>query len=71
VELPNLVARGARFDGEAARYSPRIRAELARRGIEVRAGSGEDSGLHGVFLRDGTLEWAADPRREGTGRTPE
>ena len=71
VELPNLVARGARFDGEAARFSPRIRAELARRGIEVRAGSGEDSGLHGVFLHDGTLEWAADPRREGTGRKPE
>ena len=71
VELPNLVARGTRFDGEAARFSPRIRSELAQRGIEVRAGSGEDSGLHGVFYRDGVLEWAADPRREGTGRQPE
>ena len=70
VDLPNLVARGKRFDGEAARFSPRISTELARRGIEVRAGSGEDSGLHGVFIRDGVLEWAADPRREGTGRRP-
>ena len=70
VDLPNLVARGARFDGEAARFSPRIRDGLARRGIEVRAGAGEDSGLHGVFLRDGALEWAADPRREGIGRHP-
>jgi gamma-glutamyltranspeptidase/glutathione hydrolase len=70
VDLPNLVARGERFDGEAARFSPRIRDELARRGVEVRAGAGEDSGLHGVFLRDGALEWAADPRREGIGRHP-
>ncbi|HEY9541334.1 MAG TPA: gamma-glutamyltransferase family protein [Luteimonas sp.] len=71
VDLPNLVARGNRFNGEASRFSPRIRAELTRRGIEVRSGSGEDSGLHGVFLRDGVLEWAADPRREGVGRSPE
>ncbi|MFC3716488.1 gamma-glutamyltransferase [Luteimonas soli] len=71
VDLPNLVARGKRFNGEAARFSPRIRAGLERRGIEVRAGSGEDSGLHGVFIREGRLEWAADPRREGVGRSPE
>jgi gamma-glutamyltranspeptidase / glutathione hydrolase len=71
VDLPNLVARGKRFDGEAARFPPRIRDELARRGVEIRAGSGEDSGLHGVFLRDGKLEWAADPHREGVGRNPE
>jgi len=71
VDLPNLVARGTRFSGEASRFSPPVRAELARRGVEVRSGSGEDSGLHGVFLRDGALEWAADPRREGTGRSPE
>lgn len=68
VALPNLVARGGRFDGEASRFSPELLQELARRGVEVRAGSGEDSGLHGVLYRDGVLEWAADPRREGTGR---
>lgn len=71
VDLPNLVARGERFNGEASRFSPRISDGLARRGIEVRPGAGEDSGLHGVFLRDGKLEWAADPRREGVGRNPE
>lgn len=70
VDLPNLVARGERFDGEAARFPPRIRDQLVRRGIEVRAGAGEDSGLHGVFRRGGVLEWAADPRREGAGRQP-
>src|SRR3546814_20800145 len=51
VDLPNLVARGNRFNGEASRFSPRIRAELTRRGIEVRSGSGEDSGLHGEIGR--------------------
>lgn len=34
-------------------------------GVEVVPGSGEDSGLHGALLRAGTLEGAADPRREG------
>lgn len=71
VDLPNLVARGKHFNGEASRFAPAIREALARRGVDVQAGSGEDSGLHGVFLRDGVLEWAADPRREGTGRSPE
>ncbi|WP_407353002.1 gamma-glutamyltransferase [Luteimonas sp. R10] len=63
--LPNLVARGERFDGEATRMPAELRAALARRGVEVRPGAGEDSGLHGVLLRDGRLEGAADPRREG------
>ena len=72
MDLPNLVARGKRFDGEAAKFSPQVRAGLAERGIEVHPGSGEDSGLHGVFRRaDGSFEWAADPRREGVGRSPE
>lgn len=68
VALPNLVARGARFDGESSRFNPVVLQELAQRGMVVRPGSGEDSGLHGVLYRDGVLEWAADPRREGTGR---
>ncbi|WP_149195859.1 gamma-glutamyltransferase family protein [Luteimonas suaedae] len=65
IALPNLVARGERVDGEATRMSTELRAALARRGIEVRPGAGEDSGLHGVLLRDGRLDGAADPRREG------
>src|SRR3546814_14335649 len=52
VDLPNLVARGQRFTGEASRFSPRIRAELTRRGSEPPPGSGEDTGLHGLCLRD-------------------
>jgi gamma-glutamyltranspeptidase/glutathione hydrolase len=47
-----------------------LRAKLSALGIEVVAGSGEDSGLHGVFMRDGRFEGAADPRREGTARQP-
>jgi len=70
VALPNLVARGARFDGEAGRFPAPLRAALRERGVDVRAGAGEDSGLHGVFLRDGRWEWAADPRRDGTAAFP-
>src|SRR3546814_18000301 len=55
VDLPNLVARGNRFNGEASRFSPRIRAELTRRGIEVRSDYGDDSWLPGVFRRAGVL----------------
>ncbi len=70
VALPNLVARGDRFDGEAERFPAPLRTALKERGVDVRAGSGEDSGLHGVFLRDGRWEWAADPRREGSAAFP-
>ena len=66
VDLPNLVARGNRFNGEAQRFAPQLRAELAALGVEVVPGSGEDSGLHGIWLQDGQMQGAADPRREGT-----
>ena len=69
VALPNLVARGATFAGEESRFPPAMRAEMARRGVEVRAGSGEDSGLHGVMIQDGRFDGAADPRRDGVART--
>jgi len=65
VDLPNLVARGNAFNGEAAAFAPALRQALSGLGAEVVAGAGEDSGLHAVFLRDGRLEGAADPRREG------
>lgn len=70
IELPNLVARGDRFNGEADAFSPRVRDALTARGVRIVAGTGEDSGLHGVFLRDGVLEGAADPRRDGVARSP-
>ncbi len=68
VALPNLVAHGARFNGEASRFPANVLDALSQRGMTIQPGSGEDSGLHGVFYRHGALEWAADPRREGVGR---
>ncbi|MGY0506016.1 gamma-glutamyltransferase family protein [Luteimonas sp. e5] len=68
VDLPNLVARGERFNGEARAFAPSLRQQLLELGIEVVPGSGENSGLHGVLLRNGTLEGAADPRREGVAK---
>ena len=62
---PNLVARGANFNGEVTKFSPAILAGLRRRGIDLKPGQGEDSGLTGVLIRDGRIDGAADPRREG------
>ena len=71
IELPNLIARGKDFGGEAAKFLPEVLAGLAERGVEVKPGRGEESGLHGVVLREGgRLEGAADPRREGVWRQP-
>ncbi|WP_188054266.1 gamma-glutamyltransferase family protein [Sphingosinithalassobacter sp. CS137] len=69
IALPNLVARGARFDGEASKFPPDMLGEMATRGVLVRPGSGEDSGLHGVVLRNGRFDGGADPRRDGVART--
>ena len=66
VELPNLIARGGEFYGEVARFPQPVLEALAARGVTVKAGRGEESGLHGVAVREGgRLEGAADPRREG------
>ena len=71
VELPNLIARGKDFFGEAAKFPPEVLEGLKARGVEVKPGRGEESGLHGVVLHtDGRLEGAADPRREGVWRQP-
>ena len=63
--LPNLVARGASFGGEVDRFSPVVREGLKARGIELRPGQGEDSGVQGVMIRDGKFDGGYDPRREG------
>lgn len=62
---PNLVARGPRFMGEVTKFSPEILAALRAKGIDLRPGQGEDSGVHGVLIRDGQVDGGYDPRREG------
>jgi len=63
--LPNLVARGERIGGEVGDFDPAIVAGLAERGIALRPGQGEDSGVHAVLIRNGEVEGGFDPRREG------
>ena len=62
---PNLVARGSNFNGEVTKFSPEVLAGLRQRGIDLKPGQGEDSGLTGVMIRNGTIDGGADPRREG------
>jgi len=63
--LPNLVARGSGFNGEITKFSPEILDGLKARGIELRPGQGEDSGVQGVMIRNGVFDGGYDPRREG------
>jgi gamma-glutamyltranspeptidase/glutathione hydrolase len=66
IDLPNVGGRGGEFYGEVAKLAPGVVEGLAERGIVVKGGRGEESGLHGVIVRaGGTLEGGADPRREG------
>jgi gamma-glutamyltranspeptidase/glutathione hydrolase len=70
IDLPNLYARGGDFYGEVTKFAPATLSGLAALGIEVKAGRGEESGLHGVVrMADGSYAGAADPRREGIWRT--
>ena len=62
---PNLVARGPAFQGEVTKFSPEILDGLRQRGIDLKPGQGEDSGLTGVLIRNGQIDGGADPRREG------
>ena len=62
---PNLVARGAAFQGETTKFSPTLLEGLRARGIDLAPGQGEDSGVTGVLIRNGRIDGAADPRREG------
>jgi gamma-glutamyltranspeptidase / glutathione hydrolase len=69
IELPNLIARGDVFNGEIASFPPALLAGLRERGIELKSGHAENSGLHGVVrLADGSYVGAADSRREGVAR---
>jgi gamma-glutamyltranspeptidase/glutathione hydrolase len=69
IELPNLIARGDNFTGELAKFTPEVLAGLRERGMVLKAGRAENSGLHGVVrLPDNTYQGAADSRREGVAR---
>src|SRR4030095_998667 len=61
---PNLVARGPNFQGETTKFSPAILDGLRQRGIDLKPGQGEDSGLTGVLIRDGRIDGAGRPPRE-------
>jgi gamma-glutamyltranspeptidase/glutathione hydrolase len=63
--LPNLIAHGDAYTAEVNKFPPDVVAALATRGMVLKHGFGEDSGLHGVAQRPDGLEGAADPRREG------
>ncbi len=66
IALPNLVAHGANFSSEAAKFPPGFVDALNARGLDVQPGQYEESGLQGIQrLPDGTLSGGADPRREG------
>jgi gamma-glutamyltranspeptidase/glutathione hydrolase len=62
---PNLVARGSNFNGEVTKFAPGVLEALAARGMTVKPGQGEDSGVHAVLIRDGKVDGGFDPRREG------
>ncbi len=69
VSLPNLVARGDMFSGDAELFGPAMLAALNARGVPVKVGQLETSGLQGVIVRPGgVLEGGADPRREGVAK---
>jgi gamma-glutamyltranspeptidase/glutathione hydrolase len=65
IAAPNLVARGANFNGEVTKFSPELLAALRARGVDLKPGQGEDSGVHGVLIRNGRIDGGYDPRREG------
>ena len=65
IAQPNLVARGDGFYGEVTKFDPAMLAALRARGITLKPGQGEDSGVHGVLIRDGRVDGGFDPRREG------
>jgi gamma-glutamyltranspeptidase/glutathione hydrolase len=47
------------------KFAPGVLEALAARGMTVKPGQGEDSGVHAVLIRDGKVDGGFDPRREG------
>jgi gamma-glutamyltranspeptidase/glutathione hydrolase len=69
ISLPNMVARGDMFSADVEKFGPEMTAALQARGVAIKTGQNETSGLHGVIVRPGgVLEGGADPRREGVAK---
>lgn len=72
VALPNIIARGDRVLVEVDREGgPEAAQTLKDMGYDVVEREGENSGLNIIVVREGGLEGAADPRREGIVATVE
>ena len=66
IDLPNLVARGNSFGGEVDKFPAGVVAGLAAKGVALKPGQGEDSGVHAVMIRaNGSIDSGYDKRREG------
>jgi gamma-glutamyltranspeptidase/glutathione hydrolase len=65
IALPNIVARNDTYTAESDQFAPGVAQGLLAKGINVGPARGENSGLHGVLVKDGKLTGGADPRREG------
>ena len=66
IDLPNLVARGPSFGGEVDKFPAGVVAGLGAKGVALKPGQGEDSGVHAVMIRpDGSIDGGYDKRREG------
>lgn len=69
VALPNVVARGHPVRVETERAPEGFIEALRDLGFPIAESAGENSGLHPILIRDGGLEGAPDPRREGVATT--
>jgi len=70
IDLPNVIARGDSYFGEVSKLAPGVAEALAARGVVVKSGRGEESGLQGLVIdATGQATGAADPRREGVWKT--
>lgn len=66
IDLPNLVARGPSYGGEVDKFPAGVVSSLAAKGVALKPGQGEDSGVHAVMIRpDGSIDGGYDKRREG------
>jgi gamma-glutamyltranspeptidase/glutathione hydrolase len=66
VDLPNMVARGKTVRLEKGAAPESLISAMKDMGFDVDASRGENSGLSVIMRKpDGTLEGAADKRREG------